>query len=120
MNPCKECIVDVICIKECPIFTIDLDRFQTDEEIYLQRCMNNIRNETYQVSENIQVRIINDFVSWYKNGKRHRDNDQPAVIFYHGTRHWYKNGKRHRDNNQPTVIFSNETSIKNGVRYEPM
>ena len=30
---------------------------------------------------------------WYKNDKRHREDDQPAVIWADGTKYWYKNGK---------------------------
>jgi len=29
---------------------------------------------------------------WYKNDKRHRDNDMPAVIYVNGKKFWYKNG----------------------------
>ena len=54
MNPCKECIVDMICTTKCPLFEIDLQRLQTDEKLYLNRCMNNIKNETYQVSANVK------------------------------------------------------------------
>lgn len=41
------------------------------------------------------------------NGKRHRDNDLPAVIWPSGTKHWYRDGKHYRDNDLPTVIYSN-------------
>ena len=44
---------------------------------------------------------------WYINGKKHRENDQPAIIYTYGTKEWYKNGKRHRENDQPAVISSN-------------
>ena len=30
---------------------------------------------------------------WLQNDKRHRDNDQPAVILASGTKCWYQNGK---------------------------
>ena len=53
-----------------------------------------------------------DKQQWYQNGKRHRDNDQPAVIWYaEGTRaieEWWRHGRRHRDNDQPFVVFSDE------------
>ena len=35
--------------------------------------------------------------SWYKNGKRHRDNGLPAVIYRDGSQAWWVNGKHHRD-----------------------
>ena len=34
---------------------------------------------------------------WLKNGKLHRDGDEPAIIYPSGTREWYRDGKRHRD-----------------------
>jgi hypothetical protein len=43
---------------------------------------------------------------WYKNGKKHRDNDFPAEIYPNGSQCWYKNGKRHRDNDLPAIISS--------------
>ena len=119
MNPCKECIVDMMCTKKCPLFEIDLQRLQTDEEIYLIRCMNNIKFKTYKISVNIEVEICDHLVKWYKNGQWHRSNDQPAVIFFGGTRQWYKNGQFHRDNDQPAITYPNGTKewYKNGKRH---
>ena len=39
--------------------------------------------------------VIDKFTNevWYKNGKRHRDGDKPAIIFPDGSKKWYKNGK---------------------------
>ena len=45
---------------------------------------------------------------WYKNGKAHRDNDLPAVIWKDGAQFWFQNGKCHRDNDLPAIIYSNE------------
>jgi hypothetical protein len=33
---------------------------------------------------------------WFKNGRRHRENDLPAVIDADGTRKWYNRGFRIR------------------------
>ena len=44
---------------------------------------------------------------WFRNGKRHRDNDMPAIIYTDGSREWYKNGCRHRDNDAPAIIRAN-------------
>ena len=41
---------------------------------------------------------------WYKNGKKHRDDDKPAVIGGDGGLVWYKNGKIHRDGDKPAYI----------------
>jgi antitoxin component YwqK of YwqJK toxin-antitoxin module len=44
---------------------------------------------------------------WYKNGKFHRDNDLPAMIFSDGRQFWFKNGQMHRDNDLPATIYPN-------------
>ena len=43
-------------------------------------------------------------IRYYKNGKLHSENDQPAVTYptksthlFSGSKAWYYNGKRHRD-----------------------
>lgn len=41
---------------------------------------------------------------WYSNGKIHRDDDLPAIVFASGLQQWYKNGKLHRDNDKPAHI----------------
>lgn len=46
----------------------------------------------------------NEGVHYYNsNGRRHRDNDQPAIIFANGSRYWYEDGELHRDN-KPAII----------------
>ena len=45
----------------------------------------------------------NETIKWYKNGKLHRDDDLPAVIWKEGTQEWYQHGLRHRENN-PAII----------------
>ena len=103
MTPCKDCIVDMICTQKCPNFIIDLDRLQTDEMTYLRRCMNNVVH-TFHISFNVTVTIRRLGIYWHKNGKQHRDNDQPAVIRFDGSNEWYKNGRLHRDNDKPAEI----------------
>ena len=49
----------------------------------------------------------NDDEFWYKNGKFHREEDKPAVIYYRGEKQWYKNGRLHRDGDEPAVIYYN-------------
>ena len=119
MNSCNDCIVDMICIKECPLFTIDLQRLQKDEELYLNRCMNNVKCRSYKISKNIEVIISVYSIEWYRDGKCHRDNDQPARIRGDGTRYWCKDGEWHRDNDQPAIIFYSGVQhwYKNGVQY---
>jgi len=110
MNPCNNCIVDMICIKECPNFELDLGRLQTDDMMYLTRCINNHPSpRSYSLSDNIRIDIRAEVVEWYKDGQCHRDNDKPAVIWHNGARYWYKNGRRHRDNDKPATIKSDGT-----------
>lgn len=52
---------------------------------------------------------------WYRNGKLHRDDDEPAhVEYFRSTGHvwhkfWYKDGKEHRDNGEPAVLSYTDT-----------
>ena len=57
---------------------------------------------------------------WYQNGQRHRDNDQPAVIYPDGTKNWYQNGHCHRDNDQPAIIYPDGRKdwYQNGIRIK--
>ena len=48
---------------------------------------------------------------WYKDGKKHRDGDLPAVEESNGTKWWYRNDKVHRDGDFPAV------EISNGLKY---
>ena len=56
---------------------------------------------------------------YYKNWKKHRDGDNPAVIYSDGTKHYFKNGELHRDGNEPAIIHSKgyKFYFKNGVQY---
>ena len=49
----------------------------------------------------------NSNMYWYKDGKLHRDNDRPSIIYKCNTRCWCKNGVFHRENDQPAVVYSN-------------
>ena len=63
---------------------------------------------TVQISEGIRLEIhSNGIQQWYKNGKLHRDNDQPAIICPDGSKCWRKEGKRHREGDQPASIWAN-------------
>jgi len=39
-----------------------------------------------------------------ENGKLHRDNNLPAVIYPDGSQHWFKHGNFHRENNLPAIV----------------
>ena len=45
-----------------------------------------------------QPAVDNGWVKiWYRLGKIHRDNDQPAQVYSNGTKKWYQNGLLHRE-----------------------
>ena len=48
---------------------------------------------------------------WYREGKIHRDGDQPAIIYANGIQKWYKDGKVHRDADKPAIIYVNGTQL---------
>ena len=56
---------------------------------------------------------------YYKNGKLHRDGDEPAFIDSYGAEEYWKNGERHRDGDQPAYIWSDgyKEYWKNGERH---
>ena len=41
---------------------------------------------------------------WYQNDKIHREGDQPAWIDTNGTQEWWQNGEQHREGDQPAWI----------------
>ena len=45
-----------------------------------------------------------DTTVYYKNKKKHRDDDLPAVVSQFD-QYWYQNGKLHRDGNKPAMIY---------------
>ena len=49
--------------------------------------------------------ISNGAKTWYKDNKRHRDNDKPAAVYANGDMSWYQHGQLHRDNDQPAVVY---------------
>lgn len=51
--------------------------------------------------------FISNTKYWHKNGRRHRDNDLPAIIRANGDKHWFINGKYHRDNDRPAIVYAN-------------
>lgn len=46
---------------------------------------------------------------WYKNGRRHRDYDFPAIESDKNSE-WYMNGLRHREGGLPAVVFKGTDS----------
>jgi hypothetical protein len=58
--------------------------------------------------ENEVNRIVDSCgnISYYLNGKFHRDNDLPAVIYEDGDKFWYQNGMRHREGDLPAATYN--------------
>ena len=65
--------------------------------------------------------IINKYSDqvWYREGKKHRDGDLPAVIWTSGSQEWYKEGKQHRDHDRPAEIWADDTQwwYRDGLRH---
>ena len=75
---------------------------------------------TVQISEGIELKIHpNGIQEWFKEGKRHREGDQPAVIDLVGTKEWWKEGNLHREGDQPAIIYADGTKMwyKDGKRH---
>ena len=70
-------------------FIVSCNRIILNKELKWFK-LKNIRLKLLETYENING---NQF--WYKNGKIHRDNDLPAVIYASGTQEWFKNGKKY-------------------------
>jgi antitoxin component YwqK of YwqJK toxin-antitoxin module len=67
--------------------------------------------------------ILETFSEYWHNkyGELHSSLGQPALI-YHGSgrtvQHWYKNDKRHRDKNLPALIIYENGKITDAAWYE--
>ena len=61
--------------------------------------------ETIKIDDKCQI--------WLLNGKRHRDNDLPAIVYKDGSKQWFWNGDRHRENDLPAIIIAGE----DGAQY---
>jgi hypothetical protein len=54
-----------------------------------------------------QPAVVSDaFILYVRDGLVHRDGDEPAFVSVNGDKAWYANGVRHRDNDLPAVINS--------------
>ena len=63
---------------------------------------------------------VDEGKSWYKEGKLHRENDKPAVI-YDEAKQWYYHGKLHRENDKPAIISleGEKSYYYHGKEYDP-
>lgn len=85
---------------------LDID---TDEYL-LDICSDIKKDYIYKYwLKNCKYKIFynsNHFVFTLNNNIIHRDFDNPAIIYYNGTKCWYKNNLLHRDNNLPAIIYN--------------
>ena len=58
-----------------------------------------------RIIESITKREVDELrtVSYYLDGKLHRENDKPAVERADGTKEWWYNGRLHRENDKPAI-----------------
>ena len=68
------------------------------------------------------IDCTNDCKEWYKSGKLHRNGGLPAIEDVDGNKFWYKNGKCQRDDNLPAIDCGNGDKkwYKNNKRYFPL
>ena len=64
---------------------------------------------------------LGNYRMWFKDGKRHRGDDKPAIEYENGRKVWFKNDNRHRDGGKPAVEYPDGTKewYKNGEQYYP-
>jgi hypothetical protein len=69
------------------------------------------RIQSESIPEDFTWRAINEYgdIFWLKDGKSHRDDDEPAVVPADGTKFWYKEGVSHREKGLPAEIWTNGT-----------
>lgn len=64
------------------------------------------RNGKFHRDEDLPAVIWKDGSKfWFQDDKLHRDGDQPAEIRADGTQQWYQNGQCHRDGDRPAVVY---------------
>jgi antitoxin component YwqK of YwqJK toxin-antitoxin module len=61
----------------------------------------------------------NGSIEYYKDDKKHRDDDLPAAEYVSGSKFWYQNGKLHRDADLPAGIYNNGSKFwyQNGLSH---
>jgi hypothetical protein len=72
--------------------------------------------DTYIVNNNYCV--TGPAVIYLKDDMLHREDDLPAIVTP-GRQEWYYNGRLHRDNGKPSIIWENgdRDFYNNGVLY---
>lgn len=91
-------------------------------------AMRDIVDNLYEIESLRNIRNLRTPIQEYwVNGKLHRENDLPAVVFNDSKKHsyWYEEGKLHRNNNKPAIIngnflhyFNNGELYKSEIQYD--
>ena len=111
----------------CDYFKTIIDELIKHPGFQIQDCKSIVEDEVvlWFQEMNIYLKLmetaknINDTKIWLTNGKLHRDNDLPAILWSDGTCSWYQNGETHRDNDKPAFInpWGDQHWYQNGLRH---
>jgi hypothetical protein len=87
-------------------------------KIKKQKKLNNLTYINNELAHGVYVDEYGNMF-WYQNGKKHRNNDKPSIIYTNGTMIWYKYGILHRNNDKPAIVLGNGDRYwyQNGVRH---
>ena len=119
IDDCKMEIVTYLKPKELMNFCIACDFGQGNSYLYsdqfVVQCTEFVSDDIIRwfQQKNIKLNLLKTYKIdrfgtqfWYRNNKKHRDNDLPAEIHADGSQYWYQNGKYHRDNDMPSLIHA--------------
>lgn len=69
----------------------------------------------------IELYALTKCISYWRDGKRHRDGGLPALESSGGSKFYYENGVLHRDGGLPACEWASfaKEYYKNGVQYFP-
>ena len=85
----------------CDFFKTIIDELIGHPGFQIQDCKSIVDDEVVLWFQEMHIYLklmettieIDDRILWFKNGKLHRDDDLPAVLWLDGTRAWYQNGE---------------------------
>ena len=98
LSPCYQRQIEEFCYV--------MKRKRGHEEKVWYRKSKRRRGKDPEYNNDLPASICDGTQTWYKEGRIHRDGDQPAIIWSDGSQEWYQKGKHHRDGDQPAIIWS--------------
>ena len=69
------------------------------------------RGERHRENDQPAVVYADGSQLWFYHGELHRENDQPAIVYTSGSKQWYYHGKLHRENDQPAVVYADGSKL---------